>query len=275
MDFASVTGGFVERERLSFLHKFVEHAAPMITRSQITALVLEVDNNLFMTQCGFFKRKLDFVADTWEGQPIYGKTAEQDAYTPVIDLWFHQCVWDERTSLGDFFASIPSPLLATIDTADVDPDGLSTSDLELIFARLQHLHTLHLRAPDHGSLLALTPHTNHQHTTLLETGIVPSLRHLRLVNLHLCAIPDNRKGRPVCMHEVVEMVALRAGTGLPLQSLHIDGVHWEGTDQAAVDAFFVRLQEIVPDVKVIIYTRTPQQLVLSVPGNNITIACGT
>ncbi|KZV63004.1 hypothetical protein PENSPDRAFT_228533 [Peniophora sp. CONT] len=246
-----VSGGFVDRDRLSFLPLFLEHATQS---SCITAFALEVDDTKFLTQCGFFKRKLDHLADSWEGVPVYAAKSEQDAYTPFIDIWFHQCVWDDHVSLRDFIHSIPIALFDGIVAADIDTRGLSVQDMQLVFSRLPYTHTLDLRETIHTSLVALSPNATPQHATRNETGL-SNLRHLQFLHLndvHLCFNPDKRKEREICMQEMLDMVASRTESGLPLRFLLIEGWCSQDVNKARLHDFVARLRKLVPTVRTLI-----------------------
>ncbi|KZV63003.1 hypothetical protein PENSPDRAFT_228373 [Peniophora sp. CONT] len=250
---AATHDGFVKHERLTFIHLFIDHAA-LSSLSPITGLALEVDGTRFFTQCSFFRRELDYVVDTWEGVPVYTPVNERNAYVPFIDVWFFQCAWDERTSVGDFISSIPKAFFFGIVAADVAIPGLKQADLLLLFSCLPDLHTLELRKPDSASLTALSSPTTPRHVAQHEPDL-PAFHHLHSLGLYffrLCSTPDKRKGRAVCVHEVYDLLASRARSGLPLQSLVIEGKRFEDVDQAGLDAFITRLRAMVPNVKVVL-----------------------
>ncbi|VDC02959.1 unnamed protein product [Peniophora sp. CBMAI 1063] len=241
---AIATGGFVDSRRLSLISLFLEHLA-CHDPSRVTALAFEADKESFITQCGFFKRAADASQDSWAGLSVYNANCEVgDDYKTFLDIWLHQCVWAEHSTLARFIDYIPEPFFAQIDTLDVL--DVNVEDLQRLFARLPNIHTLHFRSPESSPLASLVYKTESSgpSTALERRAYLPKLTHLRLHDMDFGDIQAQFHGNILHYDEVENVLSSRFAAGVPLQSFHVIQSRIYA-DQAVVDALIARMQEMV------------------------------
>ncbi|KZV63005.1 hypothetical protein PENSPDRAFT_657692 [Peniophora sp. CONT] len=239
VDFPVTTGGFVNRDRLSFLPLLLEQA----TLQSLHELAIKVDSENFVTQCSFLRRRRATQSDIEKELLAYSKG--HDVYAPAIDVCFFQCIWDDQVSLEDFIDSIPEAFLAAIHTLDVS--GLSSQQLRRLFMRLPRIRTLYLHAPIAPALSVLSSSPPADASTTSPHGYLPQLRHLRLMNPRILA----RRGQGgICLQEMLDIASSRANASLPLRSLKTEAAVLTNAARSTFGSTIKRLEEIVPVVDI-------------------------